>query len=212
MYGATGAVGSELLKQCLEQSRHRSGIVIARKPQPFEHPKLIWLNSIEDLDRSVQEFEQIDAYCCLGTTVKQAGSREAFRKVDYDLVLQFAECCKALNTGRFCVISALGASAQSKNFYSRTKGEVEAALTELQFTSLRIFRPSLLDTPRKQNRPGERIATVLLNALSPLIVGKLRQLKPITPETVAQAMLASHPSNSDAVSIISNADMHHHVS
>ncbi len=208
IYGATGAVGSELLKLCLDDSYYNSVVVLARKPAPVQHPKLTWLTSLEDLSGSINHKGQVHAYCCLGTTIKQAGSREAFREVDHDLVVTFATHCRTLNTNHFCAVSAIGANTHSRNFYSRTKGEMEAALIALEFESLSLFRPSLLDTRRSQTRLGERIATLVLNSLSPLLFGKLRQLKPITPKTVAQAMIASGRASTASVSIVDNLEMH----
>ena len=155
-------------------------MVLARKPTKLEHPKLIWLTSTDGWERAVSKHARVNAYCCIGTTLKQAGSREAFRKVAYDLIVEFASRCRKLEVDYFGVISALGANAGSHNLYSRTKGEMENALIQLKFKSLSIFKPSLLDAKRIEFRTGERIATLLLNIASPLLFGSLRNLKPIS--------------------------------
>ncbi len=125
IYGATGAVGGELLKLCLEDPNYQRVLVLARKDATLEHEKLIWRTSAPDqLADQLGAHTKVDAYCCIGTTLNQAGSREAFRSVDYDLVLSFAKCCRTLEVAHFCAVSALGANPDSNNYYSRTKGQM----------------------------------------------------------------------------------------
>ncbi len=137
-----------------------------------------------------------DCFCCIGTTIKIAGSKEAFRAVDFDLVINFAKQAKQAGTTRFFVVSALGANAQSAVFYNRVKGEMEAALQALNFETCAIFRPSLLLGARAHPRLGERIMEVGFALATPILsFGKLRNIKPIEASTVARAMLhaAIHP-------------------
>lgn len=131
-----------------------------------------------------------DCFCCIGTTIKIVGSKEAFRAVDFDLVNNFATQAKQAGTARFFVVSALGANAQSAVFYNRVKGEMEAALQALNFETCAIFRPSLLLGARAQPRMGERIMELGFALASPILsIGKLRNIKPIEASTVARAML-----------------------
>jgi len=130
-----------------------------------------------------------DAFCCLGTTIRQAGSREAFRAVDHAAVLAFAWAARRNGAGRFFVVTALGANARSRVFYNRVKGETEEALAVLGFKTLALFRPSLLLGRRKERRWGERIGEVILWVAEPLLLGGLRQYRAISAEVVARAML-----------------------
>ena len=130
------------------------------------------------------------AFCCLGTTIRQAGSREAFRAVDFDAVLAFARAARAAGVQRFAVVSALGANPGSGSFYLRVKGEMEEALRELGFAQLVIVRPSLLTGNRaalgQPARLGEVLALALTAPLAPLIP---RAWRPISGATVARAMM-----------------------
>lgn len=132
-----------------------------------------------------------DVYCCLGTTIKKAGSQEAFREVDFDFVLNVARAAKAAGATRCMVISALGASAKSGTFYSRVKGEMEDALAQIGFDALHIFRPSFLDGDRSESRIGERIGIAAFKALSPLLLGGAKKYRVIAASQVAHAMRAS---------------------
>jgi uncharacterized protein YbjT (DUF2867 family) len=129
-----------------------------------------------------------DAFCCLGTTIKKAGSQEAFRAVDHDAVLAFARAAKRAGVRRFLVVTALGADARSSVFYNRVKGEAEQALQALGFESLVILRPSLLLGDRAESRPGERAAIVASRVLGPLL--RPFGSRPIEARTVARAMTA----------------------
>lgn len=132
------------------------------------------------------------AICCLGTTIKVAGSQAAFRAVDHDAVLAFARAAKSAGASRLGVVSALGADPASKVFYNRVKGETEQALTALGFRHLVIARPSLLLGERatlgQPGRPGERLAQALMPVVGPLIPRKWR---PIAADAVAAALLAA---------------------
>lgn len=186
--GATGLVGSKLLTLLLDDPAVERVVSLGRRASGVEHAKLV--------ERSV-DFAGIDAaglpaptvaLCCLGTTIKKAGSKEAFRAVDHDAVLAFAKAAKAAGAGRFVVVTAEGADAGSVLFYNRVKGEVEAALRALGFASLAIARPSLLMGDRPESRPGERFAVAASRALGPLL--KPFDGRPIEDVVVARALMA----------------------
>ena len=130
-----------------------------------------------------------DAYCCLGTTIRKAGSQAAFRKVDFEFVLSFARAAKRAGVKRFLVMSSLGASARSTVFYSRVKGEMENALAEIGFGALHIFQPSLILGERKEQRTAERIGIAAFTAASRLMLGPMRKYRPIESTTIARAMI-----------------------
>ena len=150
-FGATGAVGQQLLTLCLEGDRYQKITVIARRPSTLKHQKLCWLQTdLDDLDTLaiIPALHGGDAFCCLGTTIKAAGSKQDFRRVDFDYVLAAARFAQRCQVNSFNMVSALGADSDSKVFYNQTKGDIEAALIDQKIKHLRIFRPSLLKGPR----------------------------------------------------------------
>jgi uncharacterized protein YbjT (DUF2867 family) len=146
------------------------------------------------------------AFCCLGTTIKVARSQAAFRAVDYEAVLAFARAASAAGVTHFAVVSGLGASARSSNFYSRTKGEVEAALQTVGFRTLVIARPSLLDGDRaslaQPRRRGEVITLALVRPIAWLIP---RALRPIEADTVARALVRGLAEAKPGVTVLDSA-------
>ncbi len=150
------------------------------------------------------------ALCALGTTIKAAGSQAAFRAVDLDAVLAFARAAQAAGVRRFAVVSAVGASARSASFYSRTKGEMENALTALDFETLLIARPSLLTGDRsalgQPPRRAEALGQVLMAPLGSLLPAAWR---PIAGETVARALLHALRTAPAGVQVLNNARLHH---
>jgi uncharacterized protein YbjT (DUF2867 family) len=142
VFGATGAVGSELLKLCLDGDRYRRVIVIARRPTSLKHEKLLWIEAgFDALNKLATVPGLLDghAFCCLGTTIKAAGSASAFRRVDYDYVLNAARYAKKCGVIQFSMVTATGANPASRVLYSRTKGEIEAAV--IADVGLRRYKP-----------------------------------------------------------------------
>ncbi len=127
-----------------------------------------------------------DVFCCLGTTIKRAGSKVAFRKVDYDYPILIAQLAKLNGAQRFSIVTAMGADAHSSIFYNQVKGEVEQRLAEIDFESLLVFRPSLLLGNRPERRLGEQIGGVFFRLFAPIIPQKYRAIE---AEKVAEAML-----------------------
>lgn len=170
--GATGLTGEHLLDRLLSEPTISRVLAPSRAPLA-EHPHLD--NPVGALAELLPGLEgPIDsAFCCLGTTIKQAGSQGAFRAVDHDLVLAFARRARELGARHFLVISAMGANPGSSVFYNRVKGETEAALKAMDWPQLTIARPSLLLGPRREFRLGERLAAPLLR----WIPGKYRGIE-----------------------------------
>ena len=188
--GATGLIGSKLLPLLLASERYSKVIVVGRRVLPLTHPKLTQV--VTDLDKLHDVRLQLiadDVFCCLGTTMSQAGSKEAFYKVDFLYVVTLA----ALTAGNFAaqllVVSSMGADAGSRVYYSRVKGEMEAAVRQVPFRAIHIFRPSLLLGERAQPRLGERVGAVALRLLQPLLRGPLLKYRPVSAAVVAAAML-----------------------
>jgi uncharacterized protein YbjT (DUF2867 family) len=189
--GATGLVGGSCLQRLLADGKYSRVIAIVRRPLAVAHPKL---------ESRVIDFEQIgtleptaidDVFCALGTTIKKAGSQEAFRKVDFEYPKALAEYAKRCGALRIALVSSVGADASSSNFYLRVKGETEAAIEWLGFGSTNIFRPSLLMGARPEQRIGEQIAIPVMKAVQFLLIGGLRRYRPIHADTVAAAMVAA---------------------
>src|SRR5687767_7160300 len=149
--GATGLVGGHLLDDLLDSPGYARVYAVTRRPLGREHPRLA--NRIVQFDRLVSQLKGTtctEAYCCLGTTIADAGSQEAFRQVDLGYVLAFARAARAAQAQRFVVVSSVGADPGSKNFYLRVKGEMEAAVSALGFPALDIMQPALLLGWRRQ--------------------------------------------------------------
>jgi uncharacterized protein YbjT (DUF2867 family) len=188
--GATGLVGSDLLPLLLASERYAKVIVVSRRPVPTEHPKLTQV--ITDLSQLEDEHLRLiadDVYCCLGTTMQQAGSKEAFYEVDFLYVVKLAAITAANFAAQFLVVSALGADAESRFYYNRVKGEMEAAVQQTPFRAIHIFRPSLLLGHRATPRLGERIGGWLLALARPLLRGRWQKYRPVSAATVARALL-----------------------
>lgn len=186
--GATGLVGTALLSRLLADPGTAQVYALARKPLPT-HDKLRQCPA--DFDRLDLALAALppqaapDVYCALGTTIKAAGSQSAFRRVDHDYVLALAHWAVRAQARRFLLVSALGADSQSRNFYSRVKGETEVALRALPLRSLVIARPSLLAGHRREWRSGERLALALTRPVRALVPAALR---PIAATDVAAAL------------------------
>ena len=190
LVGATGLIGSHLLPLLLASERYAKVIVVGRKAVPTVHPKLTQVvTEFDKLEDVSLQLIADDVFCCLGTTMKQAGSKEAFYRVDYLFVVKVAALTAGNFASQFMVVSSLGADAESGVYYSKVKGEMEAAVRDLPFRAVHIFRPSLLLGDRPQPRLGERIGAAVLGVLKPLMRGPLEKYRPVTGATVAAAML-----------------------
>lgn len=186
--GATGLIGDLLTHLLTESARYDTVKVLVRNSLTWKHPRM--QEVLFDFERPNGLLTQADdVFCCLGTTMKKAGSKEAFRKVDYQYPMDIAR--RALENGakQFAIVTSMGADPESSFFYNRVKGEVERDLTAMRFPALLIFRPSLLlGNRRNDNRLGERLAEGAMRLLSPLIPAKY---KGIEAAKVATAMLTT---------------------
>lgn len=204
--GASGLVGQQLLQQALAQPEVQLVIAPTRRALPA-HARL--LNPIVDYEQLPEDAEwwQADAVlCALGTTMRQAGSASAFRRVDHSYVLAAARLAQAAGTPVFVLNSSLGADQRSSNLYLRVKGETEQALNALGFRSLTLVRPSLLDGgPRPDSRPAETMALCMARLLGPLVP---RRWRPVPTSRVAQAMLGAAMSGSAGTHIIESSGLH----
>ena len=188
--GATGLVGSHVLDALLADETWSHVVTVGRRTTDRRHEKL----EQRVLDLSAIEAHGAlphadDVFCCLGTTIRQAGSPEAFRRVDHDFVLGLARAGLRIGAQQFLLVSAIGADPRARVFYSRVKGEVEADVRALPYRAVQIFRPGLLLGKRTEFRFGERIAMYLAPVAQPLLLGPLRRYRSIRARDVARAMV-----------------------
>jgi uncharacterized protein YbjT (DUF2867 family) len=190
--GASGLVGGELMELLLADPIVGRVHSLVRRPSG---------RSGEALAEQVVDFGNLvaaavpppvdEAYCCLGTTMRTAGSPEAFRQVDLDAAVAFGRLAADAGARSFAVVSSVGADPSARSFYLRTKGEMERALAALGLPSLIILRPSLLLGERRETRWGERAGELGLRLASPLLKGSLARYRPVHARAVARAMIAT---------------------
>ncbi|MEX1188977.1 MAG: oxidoreductase [Bacteroidia bacterium] len=190
LLGASGLTGSKVLQRALKEDSINEVICYLRHSLNSGSDKVseIIISTNEMLELS--SLPKVDAIiCCLGTTIKKAGSKEVFRKVDVELPLKFASLAKNVATSCFVLQSSLGAQKPGNNFYLSCKAEIEDKITALNFNSFTIIRPSLLTGNRSEVRFGEIVGEFFLKLLSPFMIGSLRKYKAVKADDVAYAML-----------------------
>jgi uncharacterized protein YbjT (DUF2867 family) len=192
LYGATGLIGKQLVRYLLESPEYSRVTAVVRRPLHLRHPNL--QEVVADFDQ-LEKYSDLmagdDIFCCLGTTMRKAKTKEAFRRVDFDYPLQIARIAKRNGAQKFLLVSAIGANKHSPFFYNRVKGELEEKLAEIGFPQLLIFRPSLLLGDRKEFRLGEKSAILLSPILSLFLIGPLQKYRAIDAKQVAYAMYRS---------------------
>ena len=200
--GGTGLVGGALLQLLAGDARYSHVTSLVRREVPPPLPGVVLQRAdFEHLDELVLP-DVDDAFCCLGTTRRDAGSAAAFRRVDLDYVVAFARRAKRAGALRFMLVSSLGASPGSPFLYPRTKGECEAAISAIGFTSVVIVRPSFLLGARAQERRGEAVALRVARVIQPLLVGPLRKYAPVDAFTVARTLARAAATVPPGITII----------
>ncbi|MCM3748859.1 oxidoreductase [Paenibacillus pasadenensis] len=192
--GATGLVGRELVHKLLEHPSYSRVIALVRREIGISHPKFEERQvSFDRIEEALNEqlLRDSDVFCALGTTIKNAGSQAAFRRVDYEYPLALGRAARRHGAASFVIVTAMGSSEQSKFFYSRVKGEAERDLAALGLKRLVILRPSLLLGDRTESRPAEKITIALSRPLGALMIGPLAKYKAIDSGKVAYAMIAA---------------------
>lgn len=227
--GTSGLVGMQLLHQLLQGSSYDYVLSVGRRKLSLKHRKLIqidgdlfklnswkWEELVKAqslggeytslIDSISEKSAEIHAFSSLGTTIKVAGSKEKFRAIDHDLVIEFARWAKKIGASKFLYVSALGADSTSSVFYNKVKGETENDLKSIQFEYLGLFRPSLLLGNRSEFRMGELVASVLMKPLVWLKIAK--NIRPIYDYQVAKSMVKKAlSSSSDSVEVVLSGQM-----
>lgn len=192
VFGATGLTGSALLTELLANEIYREVRIFVRKATGISHPKLqevrFDFDSPETNSASFKGGNHL--FCCLGTTLKQAGSQAAQQKIDRDYPVKIAELAAKNGIEKYIVVSSVGADAGSSNFYLRTKGEMEQGIMRaMGEKNTKIFHPSFLLGDRKESRAGEKIGIVIANFVAPLLMGQLTKYRGINVSILAKAMI-----------------------
>jgi uncharacterized protein YbjT (DUF2867 family) len=207
--GGTGLIGSHLLELLSADAAYTNVVALARRPVKDLGSKVRWVvtnfDDEKELLKSVRGADVV--FCCLGTTIKKAKTKEAFRKVDFDYVINLANAALAAGCKKFLVVSAIGSDPNSKVFYSRVKGEMENALKTIGFEQLSIFQPSMLTGARSEFRFGERIGIGIAKLIAPLMLGGLRKYRPIQARNVARSMVTVAKRDMKGISVLSYSEI-----
>ncbi len=206
--GATGLVGKHCLDYLLQDPKYTMVTSLVRKKMPLKSPKLQQeVVNFDHLESSKALVKGDDVYCCLGTTINKAGSKENFRKVDHDYVVKTARLALENGALRFLVVTSIGADPESGIFYTKVKGEVEEDLKTLNYPELHIFRPASLAGDREEFRFGEKVSLGVLKAFDFALVGGLKKYKPIEAKTVARAMVLVADRNQPGVYVYESEEI-----
>ena len=191
--GASGVVGARVLEQLLARAEVGRVVALGRRELAVAHPKLVSkvadLQSAESMAAAIPDDVAV-AVCCLGTTMKKAGSKEAFAAVDRDAVVAFGQAARQRGADRFLLVSSIGADVDARTFYLRVKGEAEQALAKLGYPQLTVLRPSFIDDEgtRADDRLGERLGLPIARAVFS-VIGKTHRYAPVSASTIARALV-----------------------
>jgi uncharacterized protein YbjT (DUF2867 family) len=206
LLGATGLTGGKVLQGLLGREEVTQVVALVRHKMPTLHDKLAQHEvDFDRLDDHAELFDVDVIICCLGTTIKKAGSQDQFRKVDLGYPMKAGELGRSRGVRAFILMSAIGASSSSTIFYNRVKGELEDALRDLDYPYLSIYHPSLLLGDRKEQRTAEALGIKAMPLVNRLLIGPLDKYRGIEAQTVASAMvneacrLASEPAAEQVV-------------
>ncbi len=192
VFGATGLVGRHLVHFLLLHPAYGKVVVFVRRPLELEHPKLVQHTvNFDQPERYQHLVAGDDLFCCLGTTMAKAGSKEAFFKVDFTYAHDAATMASENGVHQFLLVSSVGADTDSLFYYSKVKGQLEEAVQKLNFWGIHIFRPSVLLGERNENRWGEEMAGKLGKVIDRFTGGLLTKYRPIEADVVAKAMVSA---------------------
>lgn len=205
LLGATGLVGGEVLQLALAHPQVTHVIAPVRRALSVVHEKLnAPMINFDDFKQDAKDWQFDAVICALGTTMKKAKSKQAFKKIDYDYPLAFAEIAKEKGSKIYALNSAMGVSAKSPFFYSKVKGQLEEKLQQLDFESLILVRPGLIQGQRDEQRLGEEVALKLSLLVKPILP---KSLHPNKAEDIAQALLSHTLHAKSGVQVVSAHEM-----
>jgi uncharacterized protein YbjT (DUF2867 family) len=208
LFGSTGLVGRHCLRHLIDSNEYEAVISVGRSNMAEVHDRhrhvTIDFERLEDYD---DELSATDVYCCLGTTIRKAGSREAFRKVDREYPRRIAEQAARTGARQFLIVTARGANASSPIFYNRVKGEVERDIGQVDLFGKYVFRPTLLLGDRTERRRGEKLAEKTFEIVKPLMRGPMKEWRPIHADAVAESMVIAAREEAGGFKAFETADM-----
>ncbi|MFX0556212.1 nucleoside-diphosphate sugar epimerase [Maribacter sp. CXY002] len=188
--GATGLTGNVLLQELLKDDRYGTVKLFSRSSVGISSPKLEeHLLNLFDIEAHKAKFIADEVFCCIGTTMSKTPNKEQYGAIDYGIPVTVAKLCKENSIETICVISALGANAESSVFYNRVKGEMEQAVLSMSIPNTYLLQPSLIGGKRKEKRLGEWLAKKFFIILRPLFVSSLKKYRVIPPQEIAQCMV-----------------------
>jgi len=188
--GATGLIGSRVLDELVKCGEFHTIKALVREGTSINTPGIAFLKvDFDHLDKAVEDLKADAVFCCLGTTMKKAKTREQFYKVDFIYPLALAQIALENHSSQFHLISSIGANPKSLFYYSRVKGEIEQAISSLHIPNINIYRPSLLLGQRQERRAGEQIGALFAKTLAPIILGPAKKYRAIEASVVARAMV-----------------------
>lgn len=194
--GATGLTGGLLLRSLLKDERYSEIVLFSRNTLGFKDEKLTeYLVDLFQLEHYKDKFKADEVFCCIGTTKSKTSDKETYVKIDYGIPVAAAALCKENHIDTFLVISSMGANKNSKIFYNRTKGKMEAAVLDFKIQNTYILQPSIITGDREEKRLGESVMKFFMMLMKPLLhIGELKRYRPIHPQTIANGMiwLANH--------------------
>lgn len=208
--GATGLTGSLVIEELLKDNSFKSVRALVRRKSDTSHPKLqeniVDFNNIDDYTKKFGEGDII--FCCIGTTQKKVNKdKDAYIKVDFDIPVNAAKIGISKGFKKFQIVSAIGANENASNFYLNLKGKTENALKQFPFESIGIFRPSILNGNRKENRAGEKILQTIMDLMSFLLLGPLEKYRAIGADNVAKAMVKESKLSNKGIHYYSYSEM-----
>ncbi|MEE2773083.1 MAG: NAD(P)H-binding protein [Bacteroidota bacterium] len=193
--GATGLTGGVLLDLLLKDERYEQIKLFTRSRTGLKNPKIEeYLIDLFEMEQFKNLFQADEVYCCVGTTQKKTPDKDTYRQIDFGIPATAAKMAAENGIEAFLVISAMGANQNSRIFYNRTKGEMEGAVLDAKISKTHILRPALISGDREESRPAEFFGKKLMQALNPLLRGKLKKYRSIHPKEIAKSMifLANH--------------------
>ncbi len=206
--GASGLVGRHLTEKLIADESYEAIYIIGRRNSTHKSSKITFYESDFNSFPSLTIDNQIDFFCTLGTTIKKAETQENFKKIDYHAVVKLAKWADELKAKNFTVISSVGANKKSRNFYLRTKGEMESKIRQYKIDNITFIRPSLITGKRDEFRFGEKLGEYFLMIFGILFIGSLKKYKPISAEKIASKMIFYASKNKSNISIIEGKALH----